>query len=74
MMRQLWATLEYVAGHEEQHVVVYFGDEFIANLPPVTTSRAGHGDDSTYFKSEDERIVDETVAPYLRRVFDEDRL
>ena len=51
-------------------VGVFFGDVKIAEIPPAVTSRAGHGDDSTYFASEERRIVAETVAPVLEHIFD----
>jgi hypothetical protein len=51
-------------------VVVWFGDAEIAKLPPARKSRAGHGDDSSFFDAEEQAIVEETVAPFLRRIFE----
>ncbi len=50
-------------------VIVFFGDTEIISLPPIRKSRAGHGDDSSYFQQEERAIVEETVAPLLRRLF-----
>lgn len=51
-------------------VTVSLGGTPVAVLPiTAEPSRAGHGDDSTYFKAEERRVVEETVAPFLRRLF-----
>ena len=52
-------------------VHVFFGDELIITLDPIRESKAGHGDDSSYFYAEEEAIVAETVAPLLRRLFEQ---
>lgn len=52
---------------EPRLVTLSLGGTTIATLKPVTKSRAGHGDDSSFFESEDRRVVEETVADFLRR-------
>lgn len=47
-------------------VRVYIGANEIAALKPVSFSRAGHGDDDDYHKSEERRIINETVGEWLR--------
>ena len=77
MTATLTATLAYDYGSTDYDyakaaprvVTVHFGETLIATLPPVRESRAGHGDDSTFFDAEDRAIVEETVAPYLARLF-----
>lgn len=63
------AFLHYYPDHDGPVVEVTLGDTSIAVLPPVRASRAGHGDDSSYFLSEERAIAEETAAPYLRTVF-----
>ncbi len=65
---------DFDAPHEQgkslpRVVMVFFGDTEIISLPPVRESRAGHGDDSSYFAQEEQTIIEETVAPLLRRLF-----
>jgi hypothetical protein len=55
-------------------VIVRMGETQIAELPiTADRNRAGDGDDSTYFYAEDRRVVEETVAPFLRRLFSTDK-
>ena len=70
---ELTAQMEWrnVPGTQElmDVVVVRFGGVDVASMPPIRKSKAGHGDDSSYFISEEEDIVAETVAPVLQRMF-----
>lgn len=51
-------------------VVVTMGGTVIAELPiTAEASRAGDGDDSRFREDEDRRMAEETVAPFLRRIF-----
>lgn len=51
-------------------VVVYMGETAIAELPiTAAPSRAGNGDDSEFLEDEDRRMIEETVAPFLRKIF-----
>lgn len=54
-------------------VIVYMGEARIAELPiTASPSRAGDGDDHEFFEDEDRRMTEETVAPFIRRLFAED--
>lgn len=66
-----WSKDRLQSGDLEYDVIeVYLGDTHIATLPiTAEPSRAGHGDDSTYFASEERRILTETLAPYLQHIF-----
>jgi hypothetical protein len=70
---KLTAQMEYrnVPGTGElmEVVTVRFGQIDVLTLPPCRTSKASHGDDSSYFRQEQEDIVAETVAPVLTRMF-----
>lgn len=60
-----------LAETKEDIVVVRLGNTEIARLPiTAEPSRAGHGDDSTFFESEERRIIEETIAPYLTEIFE----
>lgn len=50
---------------ETGEVLVLIGDTEIGRLAPVTTSQATHGDDSTYYESEERRVIEETVAQWF---------
>jgi hypothetical protein len=64
-------SLEREGYSEYDQVTVSLGGTAVAVLPlTAAPSRAGHGDDSTYFKAEERRMVEETVAPFLRRLFE----
>ncbi len=52
-----------------RQVIVFFGNEEIITLPPIRKSHASHGDDTGFFQEEERSIVEETVAPLLRRLF-----
>jgi hypothetical protein len=71
--QRLYAQMEMrnVPGTEEllDVVCVRFGEIEVATMPPCRASNAGHGDDSTYFVSEEQDIVAETVAPVLAQMF-----
>lgn len=54
---------------EKPAVVVTLGSAVVAALDPVRESNAGHGDDSSYFASEERAIAEETAAPYFTRLF-----
>ncbi len=60
----------YWPGADGPMVSVSLGDTLIAALVPCRVNKAGHGDDSSYFKREEQDIAEETVAPYLRKLFD----
>jgi hypothetical protein len=69
--QHLRARLEWSGPEFENRVVaVYFGSELIVELPMIRESKASHGDDSRYYDEEEEAIVAETVAPYLRKMFE----
>lgn len=53
-------------------IVLLLGGFEIARVPAVRKSRAGHGDDSTYFNREEEEIITETVGPLFQRLFTSD--
>ena len=56
--QRLTAQMEWrnIPGTEEltDVVTVRFGEVEVATMPPCRESKAGHGDDSTYFTSEEE--------------------
>lgn len=65
--QHLRARLEWSGPEFENRVVaVYFGSELVTELPMIRESRAGPGDDSRYYDEEEEAIVAETVAAWLR--------
>jgi hypothetical protein len=47
-------------------VVLYFGGAELIELEPIRESRAGHGDDSSFYESEERSIVQETVVAWLK--------
>lgn len=47
-------------------VCVYLGTVMLGEIPVVGESQAGHGDDSSYFKSEEERIIAESVIAWAK--------
>lgn len=47
-------------------ISVFLGSVYLGDIPVVGESRAGHGDDSSYFQSEEERIVAESVAAWAK--------
>lgn len=59
-----------LGGSDYDRVHLYLGETQIAELPVTAEpSRAGHGDDSSFFEAEERRIIEETIAPYLQRIF-----
>jgi hypothetical protein len=50
---------------EPRLINVWVGDLIIKTLKPVARSKAGDGDDTAYWDSEDRRVIEETVAEWL---------
>lgn len=50
---------------DETTVSVFLGSLHLGEIPAVSESRAGHGDDSSYFRSEEERIIAESIRDWV---------
>lgn len=47
-------------------ICVHLGGVLLGEIPVVGENRAGHGDDSSYFNSEEERVITESVIAWAK--------
>lgn len=50
----------------DDKICVHLGPVLLGEIPVIGESRAGHGDDSSYFKSEKERVIAESVIAWAK--------
>lgn len=58
--------IEAFFARSDDAISVYLGETFIGEIPAIAESRARHGDSSSYFESENQRIVSESIIAWVR--------
>lgn len=58
--------IEALKMYGDDTLQIWLGPVLLGEIPVIGKSNAGHGDDSSYFESEEERIISESVAAWAK--------